>query len=78
MLKIKDKKNLEDLEKFGFEKCGCWYRYEVESNICIGVSTIDNTIQFAYTTLMSECGYTNHFDILFDLIQARYIEKVKE
>ena len=76
MLKIKEKFKLEELERFGFEKCGYWYRCETEENMCIGVSTIDRTIQFAYTTPMTICGYTNHFDVIFDLASEGFIEKV--
>lgn len=75
MLKIKDNVDLKELEKFGFEKCCDWYRYEIE-NMCIGISTIDRIIQISYCTADAECGYMSDLEPLFDLIRAGLVERV--
>lgn len=79
MLKIKDEKNLEDLEKFSFGKGFCrgeqnydyyqWKHLIIKDNDRI-IRLIDR--------INGDCPYSYSLMKLFDLIQAGYIEKVKE
>lgn len=74
MLKIKDNISLTELEKFGFEKFGDFYRRVVgRTDIIIEQNTKILEIDF-------EIGYyfiDEYNDILYDLIKSDMVEKVE-
>ena len=75
MLKIKDKVDLKELEKFGFRKIkyGNFYCYQYEDeyqNIIIGQDRIIHYNQFTYHNELSS--------VIYDLIKADLVEKVEE
>lgn len=77
MLKIKDNVYLKELEKFGFEEIACGdYEYCVfYPPKGIYVDADDRIISF------SDEWYGDDFegmDIIFDLINAELVEKIKE
>ena len=81
MLKIKDNVDLKELEKFGFNDEGFWYRIEIFEDtdiVAIGINKETRLIQIAYSTRGSSCGYTYSLDRLFDLISAGLVEKVAD
>ena len=79
MLKIKDNVDLKELEKFGFNKgdncyecrLDCEFICEVLANRCIDIDYCDYEY-YEYT------NWVNNLDVLFDLIQAGFVEKVGE
>lgn len=75
MLKIKDNVNLEELEKFGFEitvkKKQLLYVWK--NKHLVDVIEI-NTQTRGITNLVDRCGNV----VLYDLIEAGYVEKVEE
>lgn len=75
MLKIKDNVNLEELEKFGFEitvkKKQLLYVWK--NKHLVDVIEI-NTQTRGITNLGDRCGNV----VLYDLIEAGYVEKVEE
>ena len=83
MLKIKDDVDLKELEKFGFknkkEKYE-WYEYKnkfIEITIFLNLENeCENKIIFILTNQYNR-NYAN-IDIIYDLIQAGLVEKVKE
>lgn len=86
MLRIKKEIDLKELEKFGFEKVSpSWYALEIrndtEEEIGISVSLYaePRCINIGYSTKgrggMS--SYTYDLDVLYNLIQAGYVEKVE-
>lgn len=84
MLKIKDNVDLKELKKFGFYKSGEVYQKNLEyddlSNwitgidMCIYIVTSDRKIRFS----AHDKRETMKLDVLYDLIQAGLVEKVKE
>lgn len=77
MLKIKDNVDLKELEKFGFKyyekgEFWCIEKYYSDANIFVNK---DKTIDFEDEWWGKDFEL---LDILFDLIQAGLIEKVKE
>ena len=86
MLKIKDNIELKELEKFGFKYIedksykGDFSYCEklIGGNVILGVSepsrVIYSNIAITETTYISSDG----LDVIFDLIQAGLVEKVKE
>lgn len=74
MLKIKDSVDLKELEKFKFKKesyLHCYTKDVGYDNTCF-INIESREIWFG-----SE-GVVNKLDILFDLIQAGLVEKVKK
>lgn len=77
MLKIKADK-MKDLEKFGFEDVGNFYRNKKYTHICkVGYSI--------YKILVDKNGFLHFnvptkpvFDLIYDLIKANMVEKVVE
>ena len=73
MLKIKEEVNLEELEKFGFEKVFDFWRYfYTEYDVIIIDETREIDIEF-------EIPYINlqeYNDKLYELIMAGLVEKV--
>lgn len=88
MLKIKDNVDLKELEKFGFEKennntyillsnkniLPSEKRY-IKRKIAMKVSMKSRKI---FITKNITCEYDNKIEILYDLIQAKLVEKVEE
>lgn len=77
MLRVK-KDKLQELEKFGFENVGNYYRNKKYTHICkIGYNT--------YKVLVDKNGYLYFraptipvYDLIYDLIKADIVEKVVE
>jgi hypothetical protein len=77
MLKIKDNIPLKELEKFGFEKTGDFYRCPFE---CVYMSEIIVDEPTRKIEIDGEVGYyeaDKYNDILYDLIKADMVEKVE-
>lgn len=81
MLKIKDDVDLNELKKFGFEEGG-WMREDRIMWTCYNLTngggplTVDGkTRKIGFNTYQG--GVWAKIDILFDLIQAGLVEKVK-
>ena len=81
MLKLKDNVNLEELEKFGFEK---YPRVYVKNNIRINCNLEENKKIYIdeQTRIISiGIGLFNtdvELETIFDLIKADLVEKVEE
>lgn len=74
MLKIKDNVDLKELEKFGFDKTPFgWYMKNVSNTATCYVGCEIGDIWFDKAT----SNRLYELDILFDLIQAGFVEKVK-
>lgn len=86
MLKIKDSVDLKELEKFGFKYIedksykGDFSYCEklIGANIILGVSEPSRVIYSNITITETTYIFSDGFDVIFDLIQAGLIEKVKE
>lgn len=86
MLKIKDHIELKELEKFGFKYTeDKSYRGDfsyceklIGSNIILGVSEPSKVIYSNITITLTTYIFSDGFDVIFDLIQAGLVEKVKE
>lgn len=79
MLRIKKEIDLKELEKFGFEKYKLYgfdvYSYEISEKYSKIIITNERIIAFyAYEEYCIE----EDLNILYDLIQAGYVEKVEE
>ena len=76
MLKIKDSVDLKELEKFGFKFYDkgkhSYYASICKPNIYV---ELDKIIRFNYGWW--DCNF-EHIDILYGLIKADLVEKVKE
>lgn len=83
MLKIKDNIDLKELEKFGFEKFFKYYDTngikEIIGTTHITVDSSTNELIVFYSAI-EDCSVAldNVTDLLFDLIKAGLVEKVKE
>ena len=82
MLRIKKEIDLKELEKFGFKKAkstdGEIFYYPVAWNYGLYVELTVNIDKTISLDVNYEDFYTENIDILFDLIQAGYVEKVEE
>ena len=82
MLRIKKEINLKELEKFGFKKVkitnGFTYYYPIAWNYGLYVELTVNIDKTISLDVNYEDFYTENIDILFDLIQAGYVEKVEK
>ena len=86
MLKIKDNVELKELEKFGFKYVedksykGDFSYCEklIGGNIILGVSEPSKVIYSNITITLTTYIFSDGLDVLFDLIQAGLVEKVKE
>lgn len=83
MLKIKDNVDLKELEKFGFKYIVEKYKSYIYINKFIEIDIFldlenecENKVLFMLTSQYNR-NYAN-LDILYDLIQAGLVEKVKE
>lgn len=85
MLKIKDDVELEELEKFGFEKVSSsWYSLtlcdnaEEEVGLAVSLFARPRCIQIGYASKGNGgiSSFTYDLDVIFDLIQAGLVEKV--
>lgn len=76
MLKIKDNVDLKELEKYGFKlNSDEEYQLTVEKD---NVRTII-VVEYERTIYLQSIGYVvQDIDILYDLIKADLVEKVKE
>ena len=82
MLKIKDNVDLKELEKFGFKKCKSTvvdiYYYPITWNYGLYVEITVNADRTISLDVNYEDFSTEDIDILFNLIQAGFVEKVVE
>ena len=86
MLKIKDSVDLKELEKFGFKYVedksskGDFSYCEklIGDNVILGVTEPGRVIYSNITISETTYIFSDGFDVIFDLIQAGLIEKVKE
>ena len=86
MLKIKDNVELKELEKFGFKYVedksskGDFSYCEklIGDNVILGVTEPGRVIYSNITISETTYIFSDGFDVIFDLIQAGLIEKVKE
>ena len=87
MLKIKDNVDLKELQKFGFETSygATWwwkdFKHTREDRWSIAVSKDDKRIQLGYshTDICGVCTYIEReLDVLYDLIEAGLVEKVRD
>ena len=86
MLKIKDSVDLKELEKFGLELGNSWHMdcYNCEGEDLYSFYSIDiiPKTREIYCTICTDEDCSVHItglpNLLFDLIQAGYIEKVEE
>ena len=86
MLKIKDNIELKELEKFGFmyiedkSSNGDFSYCEklLGSNSILGVSAPGRVIYSNITITETTYIFSDGLDVIFDLIQAGLVEKVKE
>ena len=86
MLKIKDNVELKELEKFGFKYVedksskGDFSYCEklIGGNIILGVSEPSRVIYSNITITETTYIFSDGLDVIFDLIQAGLVEKVKE
>lgn len=86
MLKIKDNVQLKELEKFGFKYVedksykGDFSYCEklIGDNVILGVTEPSRVIYSNITISLTTYIFSDGFDVIFDLIQAGLIEKVKE
>ena len=86
MLKIKDSVELKELEKFGFKYTedksskGDFSYCEtlIGDNVILGVSEPGRVIYSNITITETTYIFSNGLDIIFDLIQAGLVDKVKE
>ena len=85
MLKIKDNIDLKELEKFGFKNDKWWYNNLYTKVICEGrrgqqfeIIIDENRYIYGYSEGADGDGEVEYIDdTLYDLIQAGYVEKVK-
>jgi hypothetical protein len=82
MLKLKDNVNLKELEKFGFTRCEPdeYYNVDEERNKSVKYIYWENgfgTMDIDADTREIWGISSSKGDILFDLIQAELVEKVK-
>lgn len=82
MLKIKDNIDLKDLEKYGFRYCEletnnyCWvFYFDDEFNLTIYEN--NKSLEIGKDAKANYSSVDN-LDILYDLIQAGLVEKVKD
>ena len=76
MLRIKYNVDLKELEKFGFEKYGDSYAQEVDAYCLMIIDGSSRRIEVDF-----EVGYYGidlYNNILFNLIQAGFVEKVED
>ena len=82
MLRIKEEIDLKELEKFGFKKTkstgGEIFYYPVAWNYGLYVEITINVDRIISLDVNYEDFYSEDIDVLFDLIQAGYVEKVEE
>ena len=86
MLKIKDNVELKELEKFGFKYIedksykGDFSYCEklIGGNVILGVSAPGKVIYSNITITETTYIFSDGLDVIFDLIQAGLVEKVKE
>ena len=86
MLKIKDNIELKELEKFGFKYTedksskGDFSYCEklIGDNVILGVTEPGRVIYSNITLSETTYIFSDGFDVIFDLIQAGLVDKVKE
>lgn len=79
MLKIKDGLDLKELEKFGFSKNFIGYKFYIKDcDYFSSIYILNKSKQIIFSGGINEQMGEIMFEKLFDLIQAGYIEKVKE
>lgn len=76
MLKIKDNVDLKELEKYGFKlNDDDEYQFTVQNDDCRTICVVENN----RTIYIQSIGYVvQELDMLYSLIKADLVEKVKE
>ena len=80
MLKIKDNVDLKELEKFGFEYSKCQNAYiggYSNRELWLSVDCITNEIKMN-EPFRDNDDTENNIELLYDLIKADLVEKIKE
>lgn len=78
MLKIKDSVNLEELKKFGFDKCDDTYRYSSKKARDYIYESVIYLNDYERIVMIDKCNDKNDLNIIYDLIKANLVEKIEE
>ena len=78
MLKIKENIDLKELEKFGFEHCGDFYKYDLGSIYTRTIIIYEPTRIIETDFSIGSYELEKYNDIIYDLIKADMVEKVEE